>query len=246
MRKRHKVGSGLLAVLSCLTIIQPTLALDREEHWTQTIQRAYRQAVQDAADADPNEVEPLMPIVVTNDQLVWQEMNGELHIKLVTWTSWDGYDDSVGQSNTLSRDIWTTPAPQVQQIVQTLQPTPDILSLRLEQLLGLPPEDGKTRWVEMWVKPSDIFRPCPDAEITDATCDLYFPAAATPEHKAWFVGLVLSSYGNPGYPWTRLGYTYDWGGVETEVGANELVVRSGATVVIESVSSNADYFGMPE
>lgn len=246
MVKQSKIRPSLLAMLSCLAIVQPALSLDREEHWQQTIQRAYQQAVQDAAEADPREIEPLMPIVATNDQLVWQNIDGELHVKLVTWTSWDGYDDSVGQSTTLSRDVWTTPAPQVQQIVQDLQPTSDVLSLRLEQLLGLPPEDGKTRWVEMWVKPADIFRPCPDAEITDATCELYFPADATPEHKAWFVNLVLSSYGDRGYPWTRLGYTYDWGGVDTEVGANELVVRSGASVVVDGVYSNETYFGTSE
>ena len=40
------------------------------------------------------------------------------------------------------------------------------------------------------------------------------------------------------------GYTYDWGGVGTDVGANELIVKSGAVVVVDGVYMNADYFGM--
>lgn len=232
---------GLLATFAFTLITAPTVALDIEEHWQQTIERAYDRAVEDAAAADASEIEQLMPIVPSNDALIWQNIDGEEYLKVVTWTSWDGYDSEVGQEMILSRDIWITPTPQIQQLTQTLAPDEEILTLRLEQLMGLPPNNGKNRWVEMWVKPVDLFRPCPDADITDTECDLYFPADATEEHKAWIVNLTLSSYGENGYPWTRLGYTYDWGGVGTEVGANELVIRGGSTVMIESVQSNTDY-----
>ena len=85
------------------------------------------------------------PFVPSNDQLIWQTIDGEEYLKVVTRTGWDGYDDLVGQETTLSREIWITPAPQVQKITQMLQPDEAILSLRLEHLLGLPPNNGKTR-----------------------------------------------------------------------------------------------------
>ena len=42
-------------------------------------------------------------------------------------------------------------------------------------------------------------------------------------------------------PWTRLGYTYDWGNQASEVGLSEFVVWAKTTVKVESVTQNADY-----
>ena len=54
--------------------------------------------------------------------------------------------------------------------------------------------------------------------------------------------LRAASYGEDGYPWTQLGYTYDWApGAESEVGESEFVVRAGSEVIVESVTSQADY-----
>ena len=44
--------------------------------------------------------------------------------------------------------------------------------MRLEKLLGLPPNSGKTKFVEIWVRPQDLFRPSPDPEITDCVAEL--------------------------------------------------------------------------
>jgi hypothetical protein len=54
--------------------------------------------------------------------------------------------------------------------------------------------------------------------------------------KAWFVNRAQTCYVNGpvldendpttwGYPWTRLGYTYDWGNPKTPVGLSEFVIR---------------------
>ena len=54
--------------------------------------------------------------------------------------------------------------------------------------------------------------------------------------KAWFVNRARTCYVNGpvldendpatwGYPWTRLGYTYDWGNPKTPVGLSEFVLR---------------------
>jgi hypothetical protein len=57
--------------------------------------------------------------------------------------------------------------------------------------------------------------------------------------------MSLQAYDDPskGYPWTRLGYTYDWGNPESEVGLSEFVVAAGSTVSIEAVSDNETYCG---
>lgn len=94
----------------------------------------------------------------------------------------------------------------------------------------------------LWVNPKDLFRPCPDPEITDTTCSLQFSETASDEHKIWIIRYMLSSYSSQGYPWTRLGYTYDWGSLDTERGASEFVIRKGATVEIQEVIPNVEYW----
>ena len=52
--------------------------------------------------------------------------------------------------------------------------------------------------------------------------------------KEWFIALYQKQYGtgNPddppndwGYPWTRLGYTYDWGNPDSDLGLSEFIIR---------------------
>jgi hypothetical protein len=206
---------------------------------------AYLRAVEDAKIAEPDEIcRNLTAIVPSNASLRWNESTGE--VLVVTWTSWDGYDDFVGNSVKLSRDVWVTVVPEVKTFCCGRHIAPKSVSLRLKQLLGLPPDDEKTKFVEMWVVPDDLFRPSPDPEISDHEAEIDFPVSdrfvtVNDTYKKWFYDLKQASYGPDGYPWTRLGYTYDWGNPESEVGLSEFVIRSGATVKINAISKTANY-----
>ncbi|MFP5272271.1 hypothetical protein [Coleofasciculus sp.] len=160
---------------------------------------------------------------------------------MVTWTSWNGYDTQIGLPMELSRETWVTSVPELQTFARTLNLDSESLALRLEQYLGLPPHNGKTKFVEMWVNVSDLFRPCPDAETNDTRCEVKFPETVDLQHQDWINNLQLASYETNGYPWTRLGYSYDWGSLEGEIGASEFVVRKGANITIESVKNTVDY-----
>jgi hypothetical protein len=123
---------------------------------------------------------------------------------------------------------------------------PPQVPLRLEQLLGLPPENGKTKFVELWVSPKDLFRPSPDPEVSDHEAELNFPESdrfitVNEEYRQWFLSLKQRSYGADGYPWTRLGYTYDWGNPNHEIGVSEFVIRAGAEVMIHAILNTMDY-----
>lgn len=207
----------------------------------------YRAAVADAAIADPSEIfKDLTAITEFNDGLIWQGEGDSRRVLVVTWTSYTGYNDKVGQTMTLSREVWVTAAPQVQDFCAFWKVMPWDLDLRLEELLGLPPDIGKTTFVQFWVSPADLFRPSADPEITDQEAEVGLPASSqyvtvSESYVQWFADLLGSSYGDNGYPWTRLGYTYDWGNPFSEVGLSEFVIRSGATVTVESVSTTADY-----
>lgn len=219
----------------------PSSEMSEEE-----LKQAYMEAVQDAAIVEPDEISTdLVAIVPFNSELVWEGEPGESRLLAVTWTSWDGYDDKVGESMTLTQEIWVTTVPEVQEFCQAYEHKADTLTLRLEQFLGLPPNNGKTKFVEVWVEPADIFRPSPDPEVTDTVAEEDFPQSrffvVSQEHVQWVTDLQSESYGEQGYPWTRLGYTYDWGNPESEVGASEFVVVEGATIGVEAVTETNDY-----
>jgi hypothetical protein len=215
----------------------------------------FADAVKDAAVVVPTEVSTrLSPLIESNPRLVSKGAAPNRKLLFVTWTSWDGYDKSVSTTIPLGRETWVTPAPDMQEFCRGLTKAsppagdalPPAVVLRLEQLLGLPSGGGKDRFVEIWADPADVFRPCPDPETTDRECSLDFPAAkrfvtVSEEHMKWFEKLRDTSYGDKGYPWTRLGYTYDWGGGEAHVGLSEYVIRAGAAVEIKAVAKNGVY-----
>jgi hypothetical protein len=50
-----------------------------------------------------------------------------------------------------------------------------------------------------------------------------------------------ASYGDNGYPWTRLGYTYDWHPDTPETGLSEYVIPQGSTVEVHANVETREY-----
>lgn len=230
----------ILQVLSACSHISPQPVMQQA-----MLKQAYSNAIEDAKVAQQSEIyKNLVAIVQSNDNLRWEKKTGD--VLVVTWTSWNGYDDHIGKPVDLSRPVWVTVVPEIQ-IFCRRQPIPAAnIPLRLEQLLGLPPGNGKTKFVEMWVSPKDLFRPSPDPEISDHEAELDFPESrryvtVSQSHRKWINDLIQTSYGPDGYPWTRLGYTYDWGNPDNEIGLSEFVIRSGATVTVKTVTDTLGY-----
>jgi hypothetical protein len=111
------------------------------------------------------------------------------------------------------------------------------LALRLEQLLGLPPSADTTRmFMVLQVKREDLFRPCRDPEINDCECISSFPEGAYgPSNEAYLPVYESIIASTKGFPWTRMGYTFDWNAKnKTHFGMSEYVIRQGAVVQIVS------------
>jgi hypothetical protein len=201
----------------------------------------YSDAVREAAEPTTEDVNTgLVAINPSNTKLMWNMETTA--VRMVAWTTFTGY--TMGD-NVLSREVWVTAAPQLQELCKTLPE--EKLVPRINQYLGLPPagdSDNGRYFVEMFVKPGDMFRPCPDSEIDDSSCSLQFPATATNEHKNWINANYAYSYGfwqKTQYPWTGLGYTYDWCNATTHVGASEFVIRAGSTVNVTGKIERATY-----
>lgn len=208
-----------------------------------TLSEQYRAAIKDAEIAEPEEiVTTLTAITPHNPDLTWEEGR----VLVATWTDWDGYSGKQGQAMTLKRDVWVTAAQEMRLTCLDWDLEADALNLRLRQLLGLPPSSAHHTVAELWVRPGDLFRPSPDPEITDHEAELDYPLPArsvhiSASHRRWMKRNSETSYTENGYPWTRLGYTYDWGNPDSEVGLAEFVVRKGASVVVRSSWPTKDY-----
>lgn len=247
------VAGALLVVAGCSsTPVRPsasadgsTLPADSATLWQQ-----YRAAVADARTADPEEiVTSLTPITPYAATLVRKEAatpGARALVKVAHWT--DGFGGAVaGDTITARGPIWVTPAPDLQTFCRSTGLAGAALHLRVAQRLGLPPNNPSTRVVEFWVRPADLARPCPDPEITDRECELALPGPRAmvrvdTAHTAWMQQTRDDSYdGERRYPWTRLGYTYDWHPATSEVGTSEYILRPGATAVIDTLATTERY-----
>ncbi|NPE28699.1 hypothetical protein HNV12_12165 [Methanococcoides sp. SA1] len=239
--------SNLLLILSLLlvSVISAGFVLNNDALSSSAqvtdIEQMYQTAIEDAMLAEEDEIyKKLVPIIESNTELQWMDDSGEKYVLLVTWTK---YPESYSVESNVSTwwgDTWVMVIPELKGFVQENNIQDDELTLRLEQLIGLPPGDGNDHFVEMWVKPYDLFRPTPDPEITDTQAQLDFHENVSQEHVDWFNSLNISTYDE--YPWTRLGYTYDWGDPASDVGLSEYVIRKDSEVIVSSVSTTIDYF----
>ena len=207
-----------------------------------TLAKNYKVAVIDAMVADESEIcSTLVAIKPDNNYLNWS--NG--YVLVVTWTKYcSGY--SVGDTISLSwGETWVTAVPELKDWYKRNPVPKDKLTLRTEQLLGLPVNSHDSCFVELWAKPDDLFRPAYNNEINTRVSGINFPVNVSSNYITWFNNNIISSYfppkGSNKYPWTRLGYTYDWGNPSNKIGLSEFVLKKNSKVIIKSKLPTKDY-----
>jgi hypothetical protein len=217
-------GAGLLASCAAPPPVPPAPP-------PPSMMSLYEASIRDAAIKQPADLEArLVPIT-------------DKSVDVATW-SIDLSSHSTGKLvRTLGEDVWVTLVPDLKQHCEGL--TGAALSLRLQQLLGLPPGDATDRKIFTFtVRSADVFRPCADPRVNTTSCGLDVPdarhsgltEATAAAHLRFMLQQMLSSYrvgfDSLGYPFTALGYTYDWKpDSETHhVGLSEYVVRRAAVV----------------
>lgn len=202
---------------------------------------AYNAAIYDAAVYKPANLRGLKP-------LKFDPVTKE--VTVVTLTD---HDYCKGK-DTLPVYVWVTQVPEVQQICQNFSGN---LALSLRQLLGLLPNNKLDNFVVMTVTEGHIFRPAtnPDPKTTlpcgapvPANCGQKFPKFISDAYVNWFTNQALNTWvlSEPpqppvGYPWTRLGYTYNWKPGADKYGASEYVIEPGSTVTVLDIIPYKDY-----
>jgi hypothetical protein len=218
-----------------------------------SLDAVYARAVANAAVYSPENVLPLFPAVA----------DAEGNVRVVTLTT-----TSYGEGpQTVPEDVWVSVVPEVRDSCGGW-PADEDLVMRLRQLLGLRPADSVSHFVEMSVPAATLFRPTVDPAVTTrwpcpegpggGACGLHFPAGVDTAHIAWMANQMLSAWQVPdgypaggappdqrglGYPWTRLGYTYNWHPGSPRYGASEYLVRAGTPITVTSVNAIGAYCG---
>lgn len=230
--------------------------------WSDAEKNAYWQAVNDARTPNAIKLKPHTGISPDNPNQHW---NHGL-VSFVSWASnWQNYQDNQQRHFPIlfDRDVWVTVVPELQSFCSKYVPTGGVtVGKRLIQLLGLSLGDdpSKREMVEFWVDPQFLFRPSFNPEITSHEAGLQF-SASNPfllfqlSYYQWFSSQFDQSYKNNGqlitrdnknqkawaYPWTQLGYTYDWGDPSNHLGSSEFVIRRWSPVLVDKVQDTDSY-----
>lgn len=197
-----------------------------------------------AANLTSDDIEPLISIGSNAD---YAAMSGDnTQVILVTWhNDPDKYKD--GEMVTLKDEVlW---AYTDKEFLKWYNENFDKVTnwpLRLKQLLGKSPDFPGTYFTVFWAEVKDLYRPAFEPDVNGNMMNTSFSSEFEnddSEGAVWFRhwfdktrGQAYSERG--GFPWTRLGYTYDWGRADGgKYGLSEFIVRDGARIDVKFTRS---------
>ena len=233
MKKILKLSIALLLVVSCFYFV----ACNKQ---AKTDDELYAEAVKDAMYIEENEILPLVNITKTDENVIWNDNK-----VLVAFLH--KYPDSYIAGNEITLqwgNVWCVSAKELYTWIKSNGKGVSDWTKRLHQVLGMPTSKGYTTVTALWVDASLLYRP---ANVTDPTAAMSATYQKTGDqafdstYKAWFDFNIIWSYFDSAFPWTRLGYTYDWADNGTEYGLSEFLVFSGATATVEYTYSINDF-----
>lgn len=207
------------------------------------LEKLYEAAITDAITADSSEIcDTLWPINSTNSKLEWKTINNE---KYVLVGNYSGYPGSYSDTSVINSwgILWVFIPDQYKNRMKSSPVTNNDTLLRMSQLLGLPPLNSNKYIVELWVRPTDLFRPAADPEIDDNTAGLYLQANSNADYNIWFNQQIYNSYFANGthHPWTRLGYTFDWANPASEIGVSEYCIKTNSLLFVKKLCLATKY-----
>jgi len=235
----------LPVIILVLAIVCKTTLLNAQNN---KLTKVYDSATKLSMIADSTEnIDTLMTLTSSNPVLKWKTIHGKNYVLMASFTNYlKAYP--VGDSTTTTRETWMFVPGQMQYRLRSkMTPKTDTI-LKLNEMLGLPPVSGYTHIVQYWVQVDNAFRPAGSPDVTVPKASGTLSLNATPEYKLWFNAKIISSYFQPltgtqvYYPWTRMGYTYNWAPGSNRVGVSEFVLNTNSGIWVESATKAGDYF----
>lgn len=215
-------ATALTTSLICFHVNKPT------EQTHLTYEQLYRASVIDSITVEDDEIFPLVTLTPGSDMATFRDGK----VLLMTYNRRpERY--VAGTTLTLTGEVWTITEKELYSWYYKNRNGVTDWSMRFKQLVGVPPDGVYTHMTAMWVSLSDIRRPAYLTDITDPHMQAALPETADADYVSWFHGNIIWSYFDSAYPWTRLGYTYDWAADSGEYGLTEFWVAPGAVVTVE-------------
>lgn len=254
MIKKDKHAISLIIILLIMSMVS-SCKKDKEitpEPPLPDMVQLYQQAILDAMVTDSAEItDTLWAISPNNPSLTWKTINGKDYVLLASFMRYpSSYPAGDSITNTWGESWVFIPQQMKARIGSSFSQTSDT-TMRICQLLGLPPanESSNTHIAEIWVSPDDIYRPAGNPSIITTSTGAALLDQVSSSYSTWFNNYIIFAYyrtlsGNQDYhyPWTRLGYTYDWNPEAKEVGLSEYVVHPNTGIWVEKVAKVSDYF----
>ncbi len=244
-----KVTKQLFSFLSCCIMTATAIAQAPSPASDANLNYFYTQAVVNSSYTATSKISKNLVIISDeNHSLTDTTINGQKYYLMVSLKGDSSYYPpnaaTIQPYNTKGWDLWVTASPELKEKVKNVDKKH--INMRLKQLLGLPPAAEYKYFITFWVRAQDMFRPCPDNELTDNACGLCFPADADPAYKSWVDSQRLSRFfvcdTATRYPWTQLGYTYDWDPAnKTHQGCSEFVIRKYSNTFMRHVYTINEY-----
>lgn len=222
----------------CLALALAFLCCIPHAQGAETAEELYTQAVEDAKTIEPEELLPLKTTLTRDDPYAqWNEQGDR--VLVCTWNNTpedypDGANLTVG-----GEPVWVFSGAELAAWYADNAGGVEDWELRLCQLIGLPPDAGYTHFTTLWADPDDLLRPAFDPDVTTNT--MTEDLTGEDWYQSWFADNTAASYGEDGYPWTRLGYTYDWADNGTEYGLTEFILPAGAEATVERTVTTQAY-----
>lgn len=206
------------------------VAVSQEPDKSTYAENPYMDAVKDAMSIEENEVYPVLTITKEDELVKWNE-DGTKVLMLTMHKYPDSYQE--GQKMELSwGESWVTCPLEMQKwVVEHQNEVEDeAWAQRIEMLLGMSADGSHTHFSALWVSPEDMFRPAYNNDITNGEVLMAYEEAVDKdgEYKEWIDDTIVGYYFDNPFPWTRLGYTFDYADNGTDYGMSEFVIRRGA------------------
>ncbi len=247
-KTNHWLLSSILAAFMFFTACKK----DETPQPQPTLDQLYSRAITDAMVADSTRIiDTLWAITSDNKSLQWKTINNQTYVLMATFMRFpSSYPEGDSITNTWGESWLFIPAQMKRRMAPVFTPTSDTI-MRVCQLLGLPPVNSRsnTHIAEVWVNTQNLYRPAGNPAINTTTTGAVLLGSVTPAYANWFNNYIIYAYYHPlqsatdfHYPWTRMGYTYDWAPGGRKVGLSEFVLSAGSGMWVEKVRTAGAYF----
>ena len=242
---RTRWMAGMLILIMTLTSMTACTMQTPSDNNTSILTNAelYQAAVLDSMVIEEGDILPLVAITKDSSMCSW---DADGRVLMLTHHS---YPDSyvAGEEYTLTYGaVWTFTDKEIAEWYKDNKDGVTDWEFRFKQLIGLPEDREYTHFSALWTEMEDIIRPGYAWKLTDTVGAANFAEEPSEEYKAWFDGNIIWSYFDSAYPWTRLGYTYDWAADSGKYGLSEFLVRKDAVTQVEFTLSTEEFLSWLE